>query len=328
MSLAAKIIEVLFLFLICIGAFLGNFLLFLIVAKTPGLQTKGNVFILNLAAADLLVAFVNMPITIVTVISEDWILGKEVCLISGFFTLLTFVASCMALSMISVNRYHAIVHWTTYHRTYTRCRCVLYVGIVWGVTIALSIPPLFGWASFDFDKGQSYCFAEWTESKSYTIFMIVACLCGPLAIMIYCYVNIIKFKRDSQRRVHATSQTVESSVNSQSTVPNGEPFPRQNAAVRTDRKLTRTIMCLIVVFAFCWSPFAIIMIVQVFFGSNIPRFVDLGSLVLGYINSLLNVFVYNATNKNIRQAYKKLLTCKPNRVDIPSRSITVPHHVE
>ena len=133
MSLAAKIVEVLFLILICIGAFLGNFLLFLLVAKTPHLQTKSYVFILNLAAADLLVAVVNMPITIVTVISEDWIFGKDMCLISGFLTMLTFFASCMALTMISVNRYHAIVHWTIYHQIYTRCRCVLYVGIVWGL---------------------------------------------------------------------------------------------------------------------------------------------------------------------------------------------------
>ena len=326
MSLAAKIIEVLFLILICIGAFLGNLLLFLLVAKTPRLQTKGYVFILNLAAADLLVAVVNMPITIVTVISEDWIFGKDMCLISGFVTLVTFVASCMALTMISVNRYHAIVRWTTYHQTYTRCRCVLYVGIVWGATIALSIPPLFGWASFYFDKGQSYCSSDWTKSKSYTIFMIVTCLFGPLAIMIYCYVNILKFKRDSGRRVHADSQTGESTVNSQSAVPSGEPFPRQNAAVDTDRKLTRTIMCLIGMFAFCWAPFAVIMIIQVFFGSNIPRFVDFGSLVLGYMNSFLNVFVYNATNKNIREAYKKLLFgCKPNRADIPKGSITVAH---
>ena len=82
-------------------------------------------------------------------------------------------------------------------------------------------------------------------------------------------------------------------------------------------------------FAFCWAPFAVIMMIQVFFGSNIPRFADFGSLVLGYMNSFLNVFVYNATNENIRQAYKKLLvSCKPNRVDIPWRSIIVAPYVK
>lgn len=323
MSSAIKVVEGFFLSLICIGAFFGNVILFILVAKTPALQTKGNVFILNLAAADLLVAVINMPITIVAVISGDWILGDEVCLISGFLTLLTFVASCMALGMISVNRYHAIVHWTTYHSIYTQGRCIICVAIVWGITIGLSVPPFFGWASFNYDKGQSYCFADWTKSKSYTIFMIAACLFGPLGVMTYCYLKILKFKKDSGRRVHAASQTGENntvnSLNAQITEPVDEQlYSRQPAAVRTDRKLMRTIMSLIVVFAICWSPFAIIMIIQVFTGALVPRSVDFGSLVLGYMNSFFNVFVYNATNKKIRQEYKRLFGCKSNRIDIGS----------
>lgn len=315
-SLAVIVIETLFLILICIGAFTGNVMLFILVAKTPALQTKGNIFILNLAVADLLVAVVNMPITIVTVISEDWELGREVCMASGFFTLLTFVASCMALSMISVNRYHAIVQWTKYHDKYTPWKCALYVGIVWSVTIGLSLPPFFGWAKFDFDPGQSYCFAEWTASKSYTIFMIGACLLGPLGIMTYCYVKILKFKKDSGRRVLASAQSgTEVTMHSFSATTNGN-FQQSTATLRTDRKLTRTIMSLIVVFGLCWSPFAIIMLIQVFSGAQVPRWLDFGSLVLGYMNSFFNVFVYNATNKSIRQGYRKLLHCKPTQVDV------------
>ena len=206
------IIEVMCLFCVFIGAFFGNTMLFYIVLKNRNLQTKGNVFILNLAIADLLVAFVNLPVTIVTVIAEDWILGRTVCLISGFITLLTFVASCMALSMISINRYHAIVHWTSYENTYTRRKCVLYVCITWGITIALSVPPFFGWAEFSYDPGQSYCFAEWTVSKSYTIFMISACLCGPLAVMSYCYVKIIRFHKESGRDVVRASMSTHGQI--------------------------------------------------------------------------------------------------------------------
>lgn len=316
MAPALKIVEAFFLLVICICAFFGNVLLFVLVAKTPQLRTKGNVFILNLAVADLLVAVVNMPITFVTVVSEDWILGEEVCLVSGFFTLLTFVASCMALSMISINRYHAIVHWTTYHDTFARWKCVMYVGTVWAVTIGLSLPPFFGWASFKFDKGQSYCFAEWTESKSYTILMIAACLLGPLTIMTYCYVKIIRFKKESRHRLRAVVQNGESPLNTSCVLSSENPISSRTAAVRSDRKLTRTITTLIVVFALCWSPFAIIMVVQVFSDASVPRFVDFGSLMLGYTNSFLNVFVYNATNKNIRDGYRKLLCCKPNRIDV------------
>ena len=129
MALPWTIIEPACLAFVFMGALFGNVILFYIVAKVRALQTKDNVFILNLAAADLLVAVFNVPVTCVAVIAKDWILGKIVCLMTGFITLLTFVASCMALSMISINRYHAIVHWNSYENIYTRRKCALYVCI-------------------------------------------------------------------------------------------------------------------------------------------------------------------------------------------------------
>ena len=297
MATTATIVEAAGLVLVFIGALCGNSMLFYIVAKVQKLRTKGNVFLLNLAAADLLVAVVNLPVTIVTVIAEDWILGKTVCLISGFITLLTFVASCMALSMISINRYHAIVHWTSYENTYTKRKCALYVCITWTITIALSLPPFFGWAMFDYDPGQSYCFAEWTVSKSYTIFMIAACLLGPLSIMSYCYVKIIRFHKDSSRAVIRASMSSAATTNITAVEIERRP---------SKKRLTRTIVTLIVVFGLCWSPFALIMIVQVFSSAHVPRAIDFGSLVLGYLNSFFNVIVYNVTNRKIRKEYKKL----------------------
>ena len=298
MASTSTIVGAIFLVLLFIGALCGNSMLFYIFTKVRKLQTKGNVFILNLAAADLLVAVINLPVTIVTVIAEDWILGKTVCLISGFITLLTFVASCMALSMISINRYHAIVHWTSYENTYTKRKCALYICITWTITIALSLPPFFGWAKFEYDPAQSYCFAEWTVSKSYTIFMIAACLVGPLSIMSYCYVKIIRFHKDSCRDV------IRASMSPTTTTFNVTVVEMEKR--RSKKRLTRTIITLIVVFGLCWSPFALIMIVQVFSSAHVPRSVDFGSLVLGYLNSFLNVIVYNVTNQKIRKEYKNL----------------------
>ena len=322
MTSVVTVIEALFLTFIWFGALFGNILLFVVVAKSPRLQTKGNVFILNLAAADLLVSVISLPITLVTVVSEGWILGKEVCLISGFITLLTFVASCMALSMISINRYHAIVHWTTYQATFTRRKCALYICMVWGITIGLSIPPFFGWASFDYHEGQSYCFAKWTDSKSYTIFMIAVCLFGPLVIMGYCYVKIIQFKKKSKRDIQRSARPSCETLNSTNTELSVTVGGRVTAD-RNEQRLTRTVVLLIVVFAFCWSPFALIMVIDVFVGADVPRAIEFGSLVLGYANSFCNVLIYSATSNNVKQCFRKLLCPTRNTAEINSRTTVV-----
>ncbi|XP_046860956.1 melatonin receptor type 1C-like [Xenia sp. Carnegie-2017] len=293
---AWTILETVVLVIVFIAALCANVGLFYIVGTTRNLQTKANVFILNLAVADSLVAVINLPVTIITVISQDWVLGKTLCQISGFLTLFTFVASCMALSMISINRYHAIVYWTSYKSKYTHRKCALYVCITWLITIMLSIPPFFGWARFDFDPRQSYCFAEWKASKSYTIFMIATCLCGPLCIMSYCYVRVLRYHEDIGRDFRQMVL--------RSNSPSIQTLEMMDKAQGSRKhRLTRTVIVLIVVFGICWSPFAIIILIQVFSNTHVPRAVDFGSLVLGYLNSFFNVVVYNATNKKLRRQF-------------------------
>ncbi len=128
--------------------------------------------------------------------------------------------------------------------------------------------------------------------------MIAACLLGPLSIMSYCYVKIIRFHKDSCRDVIRASMSP-TTTTFNVTVVEMEKRPSK-------KRLTRTIITLIVVFGLCWSPFALIMIVQVFSSAHVPRAIDFGSLVLGYLNSFLNVIVYNVTSQKIRKEYKNL----------------------
>ena len=299
-SVVTVVFKVLLLVIICLGALIGNLVLFYLVFRTRELQTKRIVFILNLAAADLFVA-VNMFTTITAVVTDDWIFGSVFCEISGFFTMLTFVASCMALTLISVNRYHGIVHWQNYPETHTSEKCAQYIAFMWFITLGLSLPPLCGWSAYEFDKNQSYCFADWTQSKSYTLFMIAACLICPIIIMTYCYANIIHYTKQCRLRVN------EEAINEGRSTTTGTYAHEHAKAALKERKLVQTSISLIVVFALCWSPFAFIMIIEVFSGTKAPRAVDFGSLVLGYMNSFVNVFVYNATNRTIRRGYVKIL---------------------
>ena len=138
----------------------------------------------------------------------------------------------------------------------------------------LSLPPFFGWAKFDFDPAQSYCFVEWTSSKSYTIFMISVCLLRPISVMSYCYCKIIRFHKKSKKRImRGTIMSRNGELHLQ------DPDSKRQPKIR---HLTRTAVTLIAVFVLCWSPFAFIIIVQVFSSTHVPRVTDFGSLVLGY----------------------------------------------
>ena len=78
---------------ICLAAIIGNVSLFVIVYKNRNIRSITNFFILNLAAADILVAVLSMPVTAVSIIEERWVFGDAACEALGFFTILSFIAS-------------------------------------------------------------------------------------------------------------------------------------------------------------------------------------------------------------------------------------------
>lgn len=147
--------EATILTIICVVALIGNASLFWIVIRKEELRTLLNLFVLNLAAADMLVSFASMPITATTVTSEGWILGRTACVAFGFITIVSFISSVLSLGMIAFSRYYFVVKWQTYNSTFTFARGVLCVILVWLSSIALAFPPLIGWAQYRYNSQAS-----------------------------------------------------------------------------------------------------------------------------------------------------------------------------
>ena len=104
-------------------------------------------YILNLAAADIVVSVLSMPVTVVTIVKQHWVLGHKAYVVLGFFTILSFIASVMSLGMIAINRYFYIVKWNTYTNTFSKRKALFYGVAVWVVSISL--------ASLHFSAGQN-----------------------------------------------------------------------------------------------------------------------------------------------------------------------------
>lgn len=128
----------------------------------PPLSSK--YYILNLAAVDIMVSILSIPLTIATIVKDRWVFGETACVTLGFFTILSFIAPVMSLGMNAINRYFYIVRWNTYSKTFTWRKTLLYAAAVWAVAIFLASPPLLGWAEYCFIPGKSYCFVYWPSN--------------------------------------------------------------------------------------------------------------------------------------------------------------------
>ena len=230
MALVSTIVKAVLLGVVNICAFLGNVSLFVVLLRKPALRTLSNMFLLNLAAADLLVSVVNMPMANATLVHGSWMFGEFVCTLTAFANLLSLVASVMSLAMVSVNRYHFVVKWRTYHLNFTKARCAVYVVCVWVFSGLMCLPPLFGWAEYRYNAGQSQCFVNWSSSASYTLFMVVICFLGPLSTMALLYCKVWKFNKASIQVVSSWN-TAERGGKMSAQTPEGENSPQEDRGV-------------------------------------------------------------------------------------------------
>ena len=105
-SLPERIIEVTLLLAMLIVTLIGNVSLWIIILSSRPLHTTCNALVLCLSSADLLVSLVDMPVVISVILHGPWLMQvTEACVVLGFLTMVTFVASVMSLANISINRW-------------------------------------------------------------------------------------------------------------------------------------------------------------------------------------------------------------------------------
>jgi len=86
---------------------LGNCLVIISVIRKPTMRTARNLFIINLAASDLLLCFVTMPLTCIELLSIYWPLPRSVliCKLVGSLQAVSVFVSTISITTIALDRY-------------------------------------------------------------------------------------------------------------------------------------------------------------------------------------------------------------------------------
>ncbi|XP_051563396.1 C-C chemokine receptor type 7 [Myxocyprinus asiaticus] len=178
--------------IICLLALVGNFLVILTYLYFKRLKTMTDVYLLNLAMADLLFA-ISLPFWAASFMSK-WHLGQYPC--KAMFTIykVSFFSGMFLLTCISVDRYFSITKAVSAHR----CRSnAVYYGqvsslVTWVMSVTFSVPDMvFSEVNFN-----GTCVANGKDYEDYRVRMLVSqMVLGfilPALVMGFCYICIIK----------------------------------------------------------------------------------------------------------------------------------------
>ncbi|CAM4756520.1 unnamed protein product [Rotaria magnacalcarata] len=84
---------------------------------------------------------------------------------------------------------------------------------------------------------------------------------------------------------------------------------RRKACLRRNQKASRMLGILLAVFLICWLPFTIFYPTSILYPNKLPSELESITFWFGYVNSLLNPFLYVYSSRNFRQAIIETLCC-------------------
>jgi len=88
----------------------GNLLVVMVVLARKHMRTTTNMYIVNMAVADILMCLVSVPLTPLSTFMDKWIFGEILCKVTGASQGTSVYMSTFTLTAIAVDRYWTILH--------------------------------------------------------------------------------------------------------------------------------------------------------------------------------------------------------------------------
>ncbi|XP_034050389.1 somatostatin receptor type 2 [Thalassophryne amazonica] len=276
-------------FVVCAVGLCGNTLVIYVILRYAKMKTVTNIYILNLAVADVL-CMMSLPFIAMQLALVHWPFGEALCRVVMTVDSLNQFTSIFCLMVMSIDRYLAVVH-PIKSTKWRKPRVAKLTNLtVWVVSLLVILPTMI----FSGLNKVPVCGIVWPEpqntfSTAFIFYTFFVGFCLPLAVICLCYLLIIVKVKSSGVRVGSTKRK------------------------RSERKVTRMVSIVVAVFVLCWLPFYIFNVTSV--TSSIRPTSALKStfdlvVVLGYANSCANPILYAFLSENFKKSFQNVLCLK------------------
>ncbi|XP_035939585.1 D(4) dopamine receptor [Halichoerus grypus] len=323
-----------------IGAVLaGNALVCVSVAAERALQTPTNYFIVSLAAADLLLALLVLPLFVYSEVQGGvWLFSPGLCDALMAMDVMLCTASIFHLCAISVDRFVAVAVPLSYNRQSGGGRQPLFIGATWLLSAAVAAPVLCG---LNDARGRDPAVCR-LEDRDYVVYSSVCSFFLPCPLMLLLYWatfrGLRRWEAARRAKLHGRAprrpsgpgppppEAVETpeaipppeAVAPPDAIPTPDAIPaepplqgskRRRAKITgRERKAMRVLPVVVGAFLVCWTPFFVVHITRALCPAcAVPPQLVSAVTWLGYVNSALNPLIYTVFNAEFRTVFRKAL---------------------
>nr|XP_046909878.1 probable G-protein coupled receptor No18 [Dermatophagoides farinae] len=346
-EIALRLIGAIICIALIIVTIVGNVLVIIVVARFHRMRTVTNILLASLAIADITVASLVMPFTVVYDLYRYWPWGPVLCHFWISCDVMCCTASILHLCCVAIDRFWAITRPLRYRSLISKRRLFCCILIIWLCSAAISFIPIFsGWYH---SQGPINIFTlEYVNECGLDVNRIYATISSltsfylPLPIMFYVYLRILLVAERQSREIKQLEQSLRQNANVSATNTKCNNLMDQSSSssssaaaaaaametskrhaerslrrrarqLITDTKAIRTLGIVMGVFCLCWLPFFIMYVISAYCDQcNISYELRSSITWLGYVNSALNPAIYAYLNKEFKMAFKRVIFCMPH----------------
>ncbi|XP_070545441.1 substance-K receptor-like [Ptychodera flava] len=271
---------------------IGNVIVLLVLSFGKS-KTDLNIFLINLALADLTMAVFCMPFTFPTIMYGHWIFGSAMCPAVIFLQQVSVIVSIFTLTAIGIDRYFAVMYPLKARVTKHRSKIVLAVIFLIAVSLAV-VQAVFARVRQSRSREGIYYCNEWPNNNhafiAYEIFIFLTTYCIPLVVLLYTYTRI-GIKLWGRR------------------IPGNAHNFRDKSHVNSKKKIVKMLIVVVLMFAICWLPLHVFNLVVKFrssvydedsYARDTIRKINACVLWLAMSNSFMNSVIYSLFNEGFR----------------------------
>ncbi|KAM9495274.1 trace amine-associated receptor 13c-like [Clarias gariepinus] len=279
----------------------GNLLVIISVLHFKQLHTPTNMLVLSLAVSDFLIGVLVMPPLFIWTIESCWIFNTGHCMSLMITSFFLGNQTIYNIALIAADRYLALSNPFLYTNTVNvKIMCII-VSTNWSVCLVYNILVCHFSGSFTSSvMCPGECFS--VPNEVWTVIDLVYSFIFPLSVIIILYTQVFVIAKK-----HATAIR---ELNNH-TRPKIQKISSQS--VKSERKAAKVLGILVSVFLVCLLPY--------FIYSLLGNVIDLQPeishkvLVIMYLNSTINPFIYALFYSWFRRCVKIIITMQVFQTD-------------
>lgn len=291
------IVPAIFYLIVMLGC-TGNVLVILVVIKNKDVfRNTTNLFILNLAVADLFFLIFCVPFHANIHHMQHWIFGEFMCKFVHLVQYIGMMASILTLVAMALDRFLAVGYPLSTKHIRTPIVALVISVLIWLISLGIAVPMFVVYTVHFYPKHDvTVCADHWKPYSHRRIYFLCLFLLGYaiplLAISILSSLLI--------RQLWALP---------------GTEGPGLRGSIRAKRKVTRLVIVVVCVFFACWLPTHAIWLSvnwnpDAWLHYTYPLYYSrMLAHIFSYANSAMNPIIYAFLSTQFRKGFHRALHC-------------------